>query len=54
MIYLMCSLIYERIGTYLRKTLIGLYEEEERKFNNKVVALYKMYNNDLKQFNNFF
>jgi len=26
-------LIYERIGTYLRKSLIKLYEDEEKRFN---------------------
>jgi hypothetical protein len=44
-------LMYERIGAYTRKNLIHMYFDEERKFNNRVASLYKIYKHNIKKFN---
>ena len=44
-------LMYERIGAYTRKNLIHMYFDEERKFNNRVASLYKLYKHNIKKFN---
>ena len=45
------TLIYERIGAYMRKNLINMYRDEDWKFNEKVKKLYRVYKSDIKQFN---
>ena len=44
-------LIYERIGTYMRKNLQSLYVEEDRRLNDKVKQLYNVYKTDISKFN---
>jgi predicted helicase len=48
------TLIYERIGAYMRKNLIKMYEDEERQLGLKMKALYDLYKSDLKKFNEVF
>ncbi|CDW91715.1 UNKNOWN [Stylonychia lemnae] len=48
------SLIYERIGSYLRRNLINMYQDEERKFNEKVKNIHRIYKGNLKRFNEIF
>lgn len=45
------TLIYERIGAYMRKNLINMYEDEERKLNHKMKMLFKLYQNNIKKYN---
>ncbi|TNV77955.1 hypothetical protein FGO68_gene5268 [Halteria grandinella] len=47
------TLIYERIGAYVRKNLTKQYEEEESKLTSKMRQLYTLYKSDLKSFNEF-
>ena len=35
----------------MRKNLIHMYYDEERKFNNKVASLLKIFKNNIKKFN---
>ena len=50
----MYRLIYERIGAYLRRTLVGFYVEEEKRFNEKVRSIFKLYKGHPKRFNEVF
>ena len=45
------TLIYERIGAYMRKNLINMYRDEDWKFNEKVKKLYRVYKSNIKEFN---
>ena len=46
--------MYERIGAYLRRSLMSMYEDEEKKFNEKVKAIYRIYKGSIKRFNEVF
>ena len=48
------TLIYERIGTYLRKSLITLYQKEETDFTHKCQALVHIFKTDIMKFNSIF
>eukprot|EP00347_Sterkiella_histriomuscorum_P000874 403374192 len=48
------TLMYERIGAYIRRNLISMYEEEERKFNDKVKSILRLYKGSIKRFNEAF
>lgn len=45
------TLIYERIGAYMRKNLVELYQEEERRLADKMRQLHAVYKSNLRQFN---
>ena len=45
------TLIYERIGAYMRKNLINMYRDEEFKFNEKAKKLFRVYKSNIKEFN---
>ena len=47
-------LIFERVGIYLRKTLMGMYIDEEDMFNSKLKEYNIMFNNNLEEFNKLF
>ena len=47
-------MIYERIGAYLRKSLIKLYGDSERSFNEKVRNIFRLYKGNLPRFNEVF
>lgn len=46
--------MYERIGSYLRRNLVNLYQDEERKFNEKVKNVFRIYKGNIKRFNEIF
>ena len=48
------TVIYERIGTYLRKSLIALYTDEETRFNDKLRQLQRLYKTNVRKFNEVF
>ena len=45
------TLIYERIGTYIRKQLTSMYMEEEKEMVSKCVALNSLFDQNLNKFN---
>ena len=47
-------LIYERVGNYLLKSLVTIYESTESEFKQKCLALYEISRTDRAHFNEIF
>lgn len=47
-------LIYERIGTYLLKSLVSIYVDDELSFIRKCEAIYQISKTDRNHFNELF
>lgn len=48
------TLVYERVGTYLRRQLINLYQQEETAFVKKCIELLALFKKDIMKFNQLF
>mmetsp|Transcript_43840 Transcript_43840/g.31942 ORF Transcript_43840/g.31942 Transcript_43840/m.31942 type:complete len:90 (+) Transcript_43840:29-298(+) len=48
------TMIFERIGLYLRSTLVEIYQYEEQQFNEKLNNLALVYSKNIDKFNSIF
>lgn len=48
------AIMYERIGNYLLKSLVSIYDSQELAFKRKCLAIYEISRSDRKHFNEVF